>query len=299
MSFHGTLHEEIGAGMFSGAFSTLCGFPLDTIKTRLQSQQSGVATSVQYKGALDCVYKVGRTDGPLSLFKGVTPKLGESLIMNSFMFVAYEYCKQQIGRNESGGGGPYQFVSAGAFSGLVTSFVSTPFDLVKIQLQLDNVRSRTLPTSAALLRQLSKRGGPFLLSRLYTGHTLNMGREVFFTSIYLGLYDSLKSGMVEDKARGASIPLTVAASASTGALAWLVCYPFDLVKTVIQGQELLNPRSKRPLVNTVEAIRTIWHVDGARGFYKGALTSTFRAMLVTSSRMVAYEWYKNNLSMFS
>jgi hypothetical protein len=37
------------------------------------------------------------------------------------------------------------------------------------------------------------------------------------------------------------------------------------------------------------AVRSIYKLGGVRGFFSGAFPSTVRAMLVTSSRMLAYE----------
>ena len=43
------------------------------------------------------------------------------------------------------------------------------------------------------------------------------------------------------------------------------------------------------------AVRTVHKRAGLAGFYRGALASTARAMLVTSSRLVVYESIKSRL----
>ena len=72
---------------------------------------------------------------------------------------------------------------------------------------------------------------------LLTGHVMNMGREGVYTAIYLALYTTIKLALVGER-RGAEgrfpLHLVAAASATTGALAWVVSYPFDVVKSVQQ-----------------------------------------------------------------
>ena len=86
------------------------------------------------------------------------------------------------------------------------------------------------------------------------------------------------------------LPLVAAVSATTGALAWLVCYPFDVVKSVQQSQP---PGKHAPLSSILGAGGHVWrHGGGWRGFYRGAAASTVRAILVTCSRLVAYEQVK-------
>ncbi len=95
--------------------------------------------------------------------------------------------------------------------------------------------------------------------------------------VYLGLYHHhLAFSLETEEDRDlVSVALT---SSLTGAMAWIVCYPFDTAKTLLQSGR------------TVDAVTALWQSKGIRGFYKGCGSSTGRAMLVTSSRMIAYEW---------
>ena len=139
------------------------------------------------------------------------------------------------------------------------------------------------------------------LKNLYAGHGMNMSREMIFMTIYLGLYDMFKGayfrhmeskgeGNVGDKVSDPlppfPLPIAAAVSGLTGALAWFAAFPTDVVKTVQQARS----SNQRPL-SAPAAARRLWQVGGIRAFYVGAGAGTARAVLVTSSRLVAFEWF--------
>jgi len=85
-----------------------------------------------------------------------------------------------------------------------------------------------------------------------------------------------------------ALPLPVAAAASgcTGALAWFAAFPSDVVKTMQQAAT--GAGKARP--SAIAVARGLWAQGGIRAFYKGAYAGTTRAVLVTSSRIVVFEW---------
>jgi solute carrier family 25 aspartate/glutamate transporter 12/13 len=63
------LHLKLVVGALAGAFGTTCIFPIDMIKTRLQSR--GL-----YTGPLDCFKKIFSNEGGIRAFyKGLGPNL--------------------------------------------------------------------------------------------------------------------------------------------------------------------------------------------------------------------------------
>ena len=108
--------------------------------------------------------------------------------------------------------------------------------------------------------------------------------------------------------------IVILISSFTGACAWVCNYPFDTIKSVIQAgnkapataptaigigngsgsnNKYKNHTTTTTTTTTVSSlratIRSIYRLGGWKGFYRGLGTSTLRAMLVTSSRMFAYE----------
>jgi len=155
-------------------------------------------------------------------------------------------------------------------------------DLIKIQAQL------TGRTAASVCRAALKQGGrnPAVLFR---GHTANLCREGSFTLLYLGLYDLSKTHHNQHPNESLGLLRVAAASSLTGGLAWVACYPFDTVKTIMQGSRLESSPSSSAGTSFCDTARGLWRAGGYGAFFKGCGASTGRAVLVTSTRMIAYE----------
>lgn len=265
--------NEVLASTAAGGTATILGHPLDCIKVRLQAAQRADL------GTFHCARLMLHGEGPSVFFRGLGPPLANSVMMNTVMFVAFAEARLQLP------GGILGSLLAGAFSGAVTAYLSTPFDIVKIQAQLRSNESGML-----LFRRLLH-SDPRLL---YTGHTANLLREGVFTAVYLGFYDALRELMAcSSPSERAPLMLVAATSAITGALAWVVSYPFDVIKSMQQSQPLNTPASARH--SMASAVRALYRFGGCAAFFRGVSASTVRAVLVSCSRLVTYEAVKQRL----
>ncbi|KAG9404502.1 Hydrogenosomal carrier protein [Aphanomyces cochlioides] len=82
--------DHLTLGSLSGALAQMVAYPFDTIKKRLQIQAKG---GVQYKGLLDCFFKVIRDEGALALYGGSLPNLIRIIPYGAVMFASYEAAK--------------------------------------------------------------------------------------------------------------------------------------------------------------------------------------------------------------
>jgi hypothetical protein len=181
--------------------------------------------------------------------------------MNSVMFSVFSSVKRSIGEDSFSAA-----LMAGTISGFTTACISTPTDYVKIQAQLRGVR---------IVHIIQQSGFSFPI--LFRGHISNLCREGVFTMAYLGLYDQAKPEGFWQVAIVSSL---------TGGLAWVVSYPFDTVKSIIQSA----PPEKRQNPSSMASVTLqLWKQGGIAAFYRGCGASTGRAMMVTSLRMIVYE----------
>lgn len=245
------LVDHVVASTVAGLASTLLGHPLDTIKTHLQTQ-----TQPQAAWRVLTTLRWG-------VFRGMGPPLVNAIVMNTIMFSVFDSFHATFQN-------PF---AAGLVSGFATAMVSTPTDYLKIRSQLD--ATSTASSSWGLLRHtFQTQANPIRF--LYQGHVANLGREGVFTMVYLGLYHFWLT-KDNDNSVSPSLVSVALTSSLTGAMAWVVSYPFDTIKTLRQSGK------------NREQVWRVFERQGAKAFYKGCATSTGRAMLVTSSRMIAYE----------
>jgi len=267
--------QEIICATCAGCVSTLIGHPLDTIKVHLQSNHKLISTKNAAKSLLR-----QSSGNPFIFFRGIGPPMVNAILMNTVMFSVFNSAKEAFGvsQNIATGGG------AALVAGIATAFLSTPIDFVKIQSQLSGRDSSSILIETVRRNPIS----------LFRGHSANLGREGLFTMVYLGLYDQLLKrnekvvGFTDSDNNNLALLLQVAAvSSMTGGLAWIVSYPFDTIKTRMQGGGSCS-------ITFRSAVQELWKVNGYLSFYKGCGASTGRAILVTSFRMIIYESIKNH-----
>lgn len=83
-------------GGFSGAFGASAVYPLNVLRTRLQSQGT-VLHPRTYTGIVDVTRQTIKGEGMRGLFKGLTPNLLKVVPAVSITYVVYDKSKQVIG----------------------------------------------------------------------------------------------------------------------------------------------------------------------------------------------------------
>lgn len=266
--------QEASAGFAAGVTGTLLGYPLDVIKTRMQT------SSLSIGGAFLDVY---RNVGVLGFYRGVASPLLSLTILNTMNFSSYAYFTKYFDATIDE---PLKIALSAALVGPIASSVSTPFELVKTQMQLDRSEAtKKLGSIHNAYRILRAHG----ISSLYTGHMINTLREMVFLATYFTTYENCKAWFVTSELL--PLPIAIATSGGiSGALGWLISFPLDNIKSNIQGSSLSNPSTRLP---AIQIAKHILATKGLVGLYSGIAPSILRAFLVSASRFSAYEFVIN------
>ncbi|KAL6073557.1 Mitochondrial arginine transporter BAC2 [Balamuthia mandrillaris] len=286
------------AGAMAG---TIAGHPLDTLKVRLQTSPAGT-----YSGALDCLYKTLKWEGPRGLFKGLSAPLATRSIMQASSFYGYGVMLPLVQRMDStafGGGAEergqaklWHSTVAGAAAGVVTSLVIAPGDLIKIRLQIQIHDSSAFPGPVAGTRKLLQEEG---IRGLYRGLTATVAREivtcsVFFTSYLSSMkyiqqrwhsYHSTneKSGKEGGYSRWFDTMAAFIAGCVAGSSCWAAAYPIDLWKSEVQKS------GKETYQTFASYVSQCIERHGIRGLYRGLFPTLLRSLPVNGAKMVAYD----------
>lgn len=262
MSFD--LKVEAVAGFNAGVVGTVLGFPLDSIKTRMQTTHSSMFKASRL---------IFKENGIMGFYRGIASPLLSLTILNTLNFSSYSYFKNWLvaGLDQK----PIQFLdwripAAAACVGPLSSMISTPFELVKTQMQLNNKLSSSTATTSSISTAMSlvKSKG---LSSLYVGHSINCMREIVFLSTYFTVYESLKL-VLSNNSLDLKIHPSVAVAVSggmSGAIGWLVSFPLDCIKSNIQGQPLLTLDRHQLNNSAIKVGKELISKRGFLGLYSG------------------------------
>ncbi|MCJ1321483.1 hypothetical protein MMC15_006828 [Xylographa vitiligo] len=242
MSFNNTNTDILVAGAFAAFSVDLLVYPLDTIKTRIQSPD--------YKR----LYTNASTNSiNRSLFRGLYQGIGSVVLAtvpsSGAFFTTYEGTKSLLHRlNPSIGTNgapmiptPFIHSAASSVAELVSCFILTPAEVLKQNAQMVQ-KSKSASTQAfdanATVQALRKFNKP---SQLWRGYTALAARNLPFTAMQFPMFEHLKQTILSYRqrhgvARGTLLEkgLVTAASAGTaGSIAAVITTPIDVVKTRI------------------------------------------------------------------
>jgi len=265
---------ETLSGACAGVVGTIVGHPLDTVKVRLQTHPG------LYHGLTDCFVKLVQSEGLNSLYRGISSSLLSLTILNTVAFGLFGETKKLMSKSLNRDLKQLDFFLVGGFVGFCSGFISTPFEMVKVQLQLDNISGKkfkgSLNCATIILQNHGIRG-------IYTGFNSNMIRESLFASTYFGLYENIKRKLTTLISGPLAIPISGGLS---GATAWVVSFPLDVIKS--------NVQSKSPIsgdhLSMKQIIQLKYRKQGLQGFYFGVRSSIIRAFIVSSIRFSTYEF---------
>jgi len=122
------------SGIVGGGCEAIVGYPLETVKARMQTQKTGAKGS--FSGPIDCLQQSVREGGVSSLYRGASPQILRSAISASVLFglmgqYRYFYSKYLFEDKPN-----WALVAAATSTGFTESLMYTPFEVVKVRMQV-------------------------------------------------------------------------------------------------------------------------------------------------------------------
>ncbi|ORZ14127.1 mitochondrial carrier domain-containing protein [Absidia repens] len=276
------------SGLVGGLAGLVVGHPF--VKVRLQSRE----LASKYKGTWHCFITIIKQEKFLGLYKGMAGVAG----VNALVFGSHSYFMALQARRRSQ---PYQeddpsssatqppppltdTFFAGLGAGLITSLVTCPMELAKVQLQNQTTDSIKGPIDC--LAKLYSTGG---IRMCFTGLTSTALRELSFGPyffVYASIHQALSSQFNDTSFEGDDDenPIKVImAGGIAGIAAWCSTYAADVVKTRIQSE----PHRYK---NTLDCFKQCYHDEGWRVFFRGLSPSIIRAFPSNAATFMAYTW---------
>ncbi|KAM3618661.1 uncharacterized protein V6R79_023200 [Siganus canaliculatus] len=290
---HISLPAKLINGGIAGMVGVTCVFPIDLAKTRLQNQRSGQQL---YKNMMDCLIKTFKSEGYFAMYRGAAVNLTLVTPEKAIKLAANDFFRHQLSK-DGGKLTVFKEMLAGCCAGMCQVIVTTPMEMLKIQLQDAGrlaAQQRVMPsvvttlkmggTSAVLSRsyntspqgmrvsatqitkELLKTKG---VTGLYRGLGATLMRDIPFSVVYFPLFAHLHQ-LGQHSSEDSSVPFywSFMSGCMAGCVAAVAVSPCDVVKTRLQS--LKNGANEESYNGVVDCVRKIMRKEGPRAFLKGA-----------------------------
>ncbi|XP_025964033.1 mitochondrial glutamate carrier 1 [Dromaius novaehollandiae] len=277
-----SLPAKLINGGIAGLIGVTCVFPIDLAKTRLQNQQNGQR---MYTSMSDCLIKTIRSEGYFGMYRGaavnltlVTPEKAIKLAANDF----FRHHLSKDGKKLT----LLREMLAGCGAGTCQVIVTTPMEMLKIQLQDAGriaaqkklmaaqlsaaagsaepvVEART--TATQITRELLRSKG---IAGLYKGLGATLLRDVPFSIVYFPLFANLNKLGQKDPDVKAPFYVSFLSGCVAGSTAAVAVNPCDVIKTRLQS--LQRGVNEDTYSGILDCTKKIWQKEGPTAFFKGA-----------------------------
>ena len=276
--------------------------PLDVIKIRLQGHGGA-----NLHTASETFFKILRTEGWPSLYRGFLPTMAMSLPGTVVYFVGYERVRdflllenqdERIIRSE------VVPLISGAIARVFAATAVSPLELIRTRMQFKGLEAGKLKPVTLELAQSIRTDGTKVLWR---GLHPTLWRDVPFSAIYWSVLEPTKSKltrMITNYQRHEptwiqNTAISFGCGAISGAIAAAITTPFDVAKT--RQQLILHdvPSSTRKQngcpSTTWKQLKEIWREDKWRGLTRGMGPRVAKVAPACAIMIGSYEFGKSVL----
>jgi len=264
------------AGAIASAFADFVMHPIDTIKTRQQA--SKIALSIT-----EACTKIYNCCGFTGFYAGVRPMVIGDGLAGAIKFATYEMGKGFFKKNIFERWIPCSNFLCGAIAMIACSFVLVPGELLKQKLQSG--------MASSLLGGITSIFAAEGICGFFQGYGATMLRDIPYTMLELGLYDSFK--ILFKRLEGTDKPSQrneLLAAGMSGALTGFSTTPLDVIKT-----RIMTTKIGEATPGFFRVISDILKEEGASGLFKGAAARVLWLVPFTMLYLPSYETSKRLL----
>ncbi|CAD0042024.1 hypothetical protein D6D19_07027 [Aureobasidium pullulans] len=259
------------AGAVAGTTVDTSLYPLDTLKTRLQSS-SGFLAAGGFRG----------------VYAGVGSAIVGSAPGAALFFVTYDGLKRSLSSpTHTTTQSAFVHMTAASLGEVAACAVRVPTEVVKQRAQAKQFpSSREAFTSILDLRK--SRGWGVMARELYRGWGITVMREVPFTVIQFPMWEGMKRWAAKRDGRETATGFQSAVFGSvSGAIAAALTTPLDVLKT-----RMMLAKEK---VSASYLLGKIYREEGMRAFFKGVEPRVTWISIGGAVFLGSYQWASNAL----
>lgn len=260
------------AGAIAGVLEHCVMYPLDSVKTRMQSLSpvtSNYDISTTFKNMI-------KKEGIMRPIRGVSAVVAGAGPAHALYFGSYEMTKELLTRFTTNN--HVNYMASGAIATLIHDAVSNPTEVIKQRMQMYNSKYTSV---VGCMKDVYLNEG---IKAFYRSYSTQLVMNIPYQTIHFATYEFFQN-MLNHERRYSPLVHMLAGGAA-GATAAAFTTPLDVVKTLLNTQE--NGLTK----GMGEAIRQIYAVAGVKGFFRGMLARVLYSMPATAICWSTYEFFK-------
>ncbi|TRM61445.1 mitochondrial carrier domain-containing protein [Schizophyllum amplum] len=275
--------RSVIAGGVAGGVAKTAVAPLERIKILFQTHHKEfVAYSGTWRGVLQSLQYIWRTQGVLGLYRGHSLTLARAVPHAAVGYTVYEGAKKVIMPTPALETS-FRRTLVGAVAGVSVLPITYPFELIRVRMAMEassdsrpNLRAvlRSIYSYEASLNPVSSRG---TILHFYRGFVVSaVGTVPYRGGIFL-VWETLNARARETlspefRARNRHT-LNLAIGAIAGTSAQIVTYPLEVIRRMQQASGYFLAAAGMQPMKDQYAFKTtvlkIWRTSGWRGYYAG------------------------------
>uniref|UniRef100_A0A8C3JVM3 Mitoferrin-1 n=1 Tax=Calidris pygmaea TaxID=425635 RepID=A0A8C3JVM3_9CHAR len=262
-----SLGTHMMAGAVAGIMEHTVMYPVDSVKTRMQSLQPD--PKAQYRSVYEALKKIVLTEGFWRPLRGINVTMLGAGPAHAMYFACYEKMKKSLSDTLQHGGNSHLA------------------NVVKQRMQMFNSPYKSV---LACIRTVQKTEG---FGAFYRSYTTQLTMNVPFQAIHFITYEFMQEQI--NPHREYNPRSHIVSGAIAGAVAAAATTPLDVCKTLLNTQEnmaLSSVNISGHLSGMVNAFKTVYQLGGISGYFRGVQARVIYQMPSTAIAWSVYEFFK-------
>ncbi|KAF4528954.1 hypothetical protein B566_EDAN017422 [Ephemera danica] len=265
---------NMGAGAIAGILEHCVMYPLDSVKTRMQSVTG--PTHPPYRGIGGALFDMVLNEGISRPVRGMSAVIVGAGPAHALYFSCYEMSREKL-TSLAPHSTHLMTGVAGSFAALLHDAVMNPAEVVKQRLQMCQSPYRNCMDC---IKHVYKTEG---IGAFYRSYATQLTMNIPFQSIHFMMYELMQNWT--NKERHYSPAAHMVSGAVAGAVAAAATTPLDVCKTLLNTQEA-------EVTGLAQAARTVYYLRGVCGFFGGLKARVLFQMPSTAICWSTYEFFK-------
>lgn len=259
------------AGALAGITVDFSLYPIDTIKTRLQSNLGSNHVSTLPRHTVAGTLR--------SMYAGLPSAMLGSMPSAALFFLVYDGVKRGLADdpNKPFSTQAYSHMLASSLGEIAACAIRVPTEVVKQRAQAGLFGGSSLLAIQDVLALRKTDGLPTMVRELYRGAGITIMREIPFTIIQFSLWEYFKTSYStrQHKTNGRHEGLVTASESAVfgsvaGAIAAGMTTPLDVLKTrTMLARKQTGDSLSKKRAGPLAALRQIWHAEGPSALFRG------------------------------